>query len=426
MLSATHRHYNPPQRDTQIDFMKSFEDNLFKVEKAIQQYSGTHEIVASRADRFVQSQHTPVRRRAARDLIDCTIYITLREIRDIIEQLVLNVYETYDIGKSDTIYLYTGNPERSFYFISVLAMWAIRKHKLREPTHFVSKLDYTAVTQMKSYPILIFDDVSYSGSQLSGMLGRLYHEMVILYHHPVPNIYVMLTALNTVSLVRLVKVPTKYISRHRLPTDYIPSPFHLVFLKERMYPTMLEQLNCPERWLAVQFFFGGGQYARHISMYTDHKIADEVSTFKSALMYGPIVPMSYSSSAIFDEDALYNTYQFVDEFIDGDIHPILRNIVAKDISDNEATGNDCMYLTNIAFSPFMNNCEEVIRDIIEDPQIRKIPYRHFISGDDIDARLFVEDVSYILDIFAVQIIEKLRNAPRYPLSWYKKGELCMK
>ena len=64
------------------------------------------------AQSFIDSQITPLRRRAAKDLIDNTHYITLQDTIDIIYDLILRTYadiETYYTAEerpTANIYIY--------------------------------------------------------------------------------------------------------------------------------------------------------------------------------------------------------------------------------------------------------------------------------------------------------------------------------
>ena len=119
-------------------FLKGYDNNLEKVQNAIREYSGTHTIDRTIAERFIDRQISDVRKQAARDLIENTIYITLEEVSHIIEQLIIKLYTENNLNSAEFIYIYTGKPSKSFYFISILALYYIRLHGFKEPTHFIT------------------------------------------------------------------------------------------------------------------------------------------------------------------------------------------------------------------------------------------------------------------------------------------------
>lgn len=146
---------------------------------AIERYSGRHSINQEIASQFINEQLTDIRKQAARDLVENTIYITLEETSQIIEQLIVRLYTENNLNEAETIYFYSGMPNKSFYFLSILALYYIRKHGFKEPTHFIKKLEPELFAEIGNAPLIILDDVSYSGSQLANMLHSMYYDLVI-------------------------------------------------------------------------------------------------------------------------------------------------------------------------------------------------------------------------------------------------------
>lgn len=267
--------------DTQ--FKKSFMLNKNKIATAIEKYSGAYSMNKHSVDKFINGQLSSIRRRAARDLIDNTIYITLKETSTIIETLILQLYDQIgQLGPEDNIYMFAGLPTNSYYFMSVLALFHIRNHGLKDPI-FIDRLSYDLLEQIGTNPLIYVDDVSYSGSQMQQKLDKLYttgHEL---------NIYVLLVALNTSSLSILTTVRDKTGQSH-------PTPYKIRYLPDRLYSTLIESVGI-ERYFMIQLFFSPFTHPA-VSIYLDHKMADEVSTFKKALSFGPIVPSSYNIKGI--------------------------------------------------------------------------------------------------------------------------------
>jgi hypothetical protein len=164
-------------------FLSCYDANLQKIQDAIAAFSGKHAIDRDAAERFINRQTTHIRKQTARDLIENTIYITLEEVSNIVEQLIVKLYTENDLNSAETIYMYTGDVTKSFYFMSVLALYYIRKHGFKEPTHFIKSFEPGTFTEIKQQPLILIDDASYSGSQLSNMLGNIYYNIVIKQKH---------------------------------------------------------------------------------------------------------------------------------------------------------------------------------------------------------------------------------------------------
>jgi len=293
-------------------FLKYYDENLLKIQNAIEHFSGKHSIDMNIAEQFINEQLSEVRKQAARDLIENTVYITLEEVSAIIEELIIQLYANHNLNESENIYIYCGNPKKSFYFISVLALFYIRKHNFKEPIQFVSELNNELFDTIGNDPLIILDDVAYSGSQLSTLIGNIYFDRVIKDKKEPPNIFILLIALNNFSKAKLEQVPIEK-TRSGANKKYTPSPFKLLFLQDRLYTPLINKIGI-ERYFNVNIFFSlYTENAPYVSIYLDHKIADEASTYKNVLLYGPIVPSSYDYECYsnFIINALDMQYDFI-------------------------------------------------------------------------------------------------------------------
>ena len=235
-------------------FISSFPRNKKRVEHAIKKLSGQHAIDLSIAESFIESQISPLKRRAARDLIENTVYITLSEVADVVRALIQKLYVENDLGKETTqIYIVSGNIHKSNYFLSVLALKYIRAGKLKEPIRFIESLTNDILNEVGDNPIIFIDDAAYSGSQLSKQLNNIYYSHVVVGKKPAPNIYVLLVALNTFSLEKLSKVVSKRL-RNRIDLEFVPSPFKLLYLEKHLYVPLVLKLGI-ERYYHLAFFF---------------------------------------------------------------------------------------------------------------------------------------------------------------------------
>jgi hypothetical protein len=194
-------------------------------------------------------------------------------------------------------------------------------------------------------PLIILDDSAYSGSQLSTMVNNIYYNRVIIEKLNIPNIFIALLALNNFSKQILERVPTK---KDKYGTaEETTSPFKLVYLSERLYEPIILKLGL-ERYFYINYFFSlYTQDTPYISLYFDHKLADDVSTYKKPLLYGPIVPSNYTPTSVIDDTdggmEIYNIicselYQNKD---------LCENLIKKFIDENKSEDTFSEYCKDI-------------------------------------------------------------------------------
>lgn len=438
-------------------FRQNYRQNLGKIQQAIEKFSGKHAIDANIAAQFVHDQLSDVRKQAAQDLIDNTIYITLQEVSEIVEQLIVKLYAEHDLNSADDFYFFTGSPAKSFYFLAVLALYCIKKHNFKEPTQFVSELSDDVFDHVGNSPIIILDDVSYSGSQLSNMLGDIYYHRVIKVKRSAPNILVLLVALNTFSKRKLSRVPILK-TRSGIAYDFAVSPFKLIFLAERLYTPLILTLGI-ERYFYLNVFFSiHTENNPFMSLYLDHKIADDASTYTNALMYGPIVPSSFNYAELFGEIETYHILPDKSLFELDELNALVRDFnetfginINTSISENELaiklSEKLCAKLIEIEsdirqsnanqlqFKPFINTCNksaELLKNA-SDLEIVNFDYVLFLPESDCllgNRKCNLGNgamVSYLGDKVesvqnAVRINAKI-NSISCPFSWYKSGRL---
>jgi hypothetical protein len=468
------------------DFLRCYDDNLRKVMSAIEEYSGKHSIDTVLANEFIENQTSPIRREAAKNLIDNTIYITLQEVYDIIGNLIDIVYPNFN--SNDTIYLYSGMPEKSGYFFSVIALNHIRKKGYKEPI-FLKKLTDECFDNISDSPIIILDDVSYSGSQLSEQLKSIYYSRMYIKESPnyPPNIYILLVALNDISKKMLSEVPSsKNITSSKIYIDpYKESPFKLIYLEDRLYKSLISILGI-EKFIYLKMLFApwlclddNALCLPPVSLYLDSKIADPVSTFTTTLIYGQIPPsnvdFSFFIKVIHDGGLKGKLYDIPQELktrllnelsaefksensnsSDFLIEKIIKNFIKLDVQDKPSN--------EILFKPFINTCNSnpSLIEIIEDESIKKLNYLIFMLPQDCftkkncsidfaaieDYIIYLKENGYFVskDYEVKDNTGKISKKPRItthdgnlptmeihkkitsvkcPISWYKKGPFKM-
>jgi hypothetical protein len=173
---------------------------------------------------------------------------------------------------------------------------------------------------------------------------------------------------------------------HRTVID-IPSPFHVYFVKK--FPLLTEV--DPEKALLVNYFFSPYSYGFPLlSVYFDHKIADDNSTYMKILSYGPIIPASYSIRSlhqnhtefknifepIIDEDVSKQMGSRVLDKTIAQIEPILLKYEKDDPIASDTT---------LEFAPFLNNCS--IRPTFI-RQLEGMSYNEFLFPEEILMQIY--------------------------------------
>lgn len=447
-----------PKTTATSEFIQCFPSNLEKVEKAISQYSGIHSIDMTIANEFISNQISPIRRQAAQDLIDNTHYITLKEIDTIIKTLVQKLFAENDtVHHSSTIYVVTGNVEKSSYFLTVLAFKYISQQYLAKKYIFIKTLTNDLLDEIGNIPILFIDDVSYSGSQLSDLLNNIYYNYVVVGKKAPPNIYILLAALNHVSEKKLSEVPYDIFPsikpKPRFTPERKPSPFKLIYLPERVYEPLIYKLGI-ERYLNLLLCFStftAGDFLPIVSIYLDHKLADPVSTLTTALSYGPIMPNNLHYQGLADSDQIIFNGSFVKAYDEIKMNPLVESfnksngtsfkpnmigyfIFNKFVSLDKPDKTGSPFIT---FKPFINICNKNpgLLSNITDPEIIHFDYFLFLAPEGCISGEFcskdngsIQDYAGVLDKKdakekleqLVKIHNKINNY-RCPETWYKNG-----
>lgn len=396
-------------------FKLCYSKNIKIIQNYISKYSGIHAIDINRANDFINNQLSPVRRQAAKDLIDNTIYITLQDVSNTIELLIENIYKSKNItdavSNNNNIYFYSGDPTKSFFFLNVLALYYIRKNGWKEPI-FIDNLTDTFLKNNSEYPIIILDDVSYSGSQMTGLLNNIYYKQVVVNAMPPPKIIVALIALNTVSLKKMQTVYTKK-TKSGIFLNEVVSPFEIIYLSNRLYPTLVEKIG-EERYNYINLFFSPfTEYQPYISLYLDHKIADTASTYMKALLYGPIIPSNYKEQ-----------YQMlIIQLSDEQIQYSNKIQIAKIIKTQNFDIIDREHNIEIEFYPFIKSCFNNIEltKITHNKNIKKMEYLLFIATEDINELLntYIEEKNEVIAMSQYLKLSKMINNYKCPNSFYK-------
>lgn len=421
------------------DFIHNHPKNMVRIRLALKE-SGKYKINKENVDKFINEQLTPIRRQAAKDLIDNTIYIQLKDVMNIVEELVIQIYERYqNKGEVRQPVMYCGEKNKSFYFFSCIALHYIKKHSYQIPI-FVSKMPEEFLQTLNS-PLIIIDDVSYSGSQLSEFIGKIHY-----YRHrrglPILDFSIGLTALNDISLDKLSKVPIQKSARGTVIQE-IATPYFIIYPPDRLYPSLVRKIGI-ERYFYINLFFNAWVSA-NMALYLDHKVADTTSTYKNTYVYGPIVPDNYDITNLIDYDIcqLYfrSRYsdevnqQFIRQFVDENpkFLEFLPNVLTDPILTN-TTKQIKLYLHNkaisldvidkrhkpgIQFYPFIEKCSKStqLKQIINNPDVKNMKYLFFMADKAVTNMREYEDL--MDDVQETNRLIDLLDTHRCPNSFYK-------
>ncbi len=342
------------------DFELKYEENINII---LSQPSGQYFIDNVKSKQFIDSQTSELRRSAAKALIENTIYITLEETMNIIEQLILQLYQEKNLNDEENFYFYSGNSKKSFYLVAVISLYFIKKYNFKHPI-FIKELNNDIFDTNKH--VIILDDVSYSGSQLSKLLYEIYYNRVIIDKKSIPKISLLLIAVNTYSLEKLSVVP---INKYKIPgyneyNKFINTPFSIYFLIEHKYLTLAESVG-EEMYLLICLLFSFWTKP-YISLYLDFKLADSPSTFLITILYGPVPP----HQKLIDELKYLHK---IDDVFFKEYGNAYKQVI-NDITDRPET-------TEITFYPFINNCNQKIETILLNKNIHKLNYLLFLAPE---------------------------------------------
>lgn len=440
-------------------YKKYHENNIKNVLDYIHSYSGNAEMDKKKVDNWIQKQPTDESKQAAKDIIKHTKYFSLLEVFKEIHTLIDKNYRNLITeAKSDNtkIVMFIGQKNKSNDFLSMIAYHHMSALKLEIPHQYIRRILDKFLDSQK-FKILYLDDMAYSGGQTSGMLDQIYskklNECMIEYiqeQNSLPNvlpfpkkhletlvtkyvfkgklpkemteiakniieevskkrenelqipIYFMFIGVNKVSLNRLktrnyVLNDVSNASRRffwALPESITLQNIHKPpIIYNTLFPTLDELL--PERQLFnLGYFFSFGLIP-NVSIYFDHKIADEPSTFSRVFSLGPIVPKNYCIFNYLNSKILDKNY--LDELFKG------NDVVSKRFSDNFKDHYDQILKDRtpqnirepLEFSPFLKTCAGV-QKLIKHPYMKYLNYLELINGIT-DTTFLGSEIFYKLD-----------------------------
>lgn len=328
-----------------MDFYTNYDENLNKIFEIRDKISGTHNINNIKANLWIESQTTELRKETARNLIENTHYFTFNQVVEYVRNLTYKIYEKIiiDYEENFDLYLFVDNKDGSTYFIGILVVYFLRLKKIYDPI-IIDKWDPKILSKING-PIIFIDDMIYGGGKLSGMLQQIFHHSAREYFgEKIINIYIGVIVSNSTSMNMVNSV-----------LDLKDNINHnIFFISELHIETMAEKIG-DNKFFNIIYFFSPFDFGYPVvSCYFDHKIADASSTFLIALMYGPVLPSRLNYNDKFLITSL-NT-----ENNDGEIPIDFEYIKRLELIDIEQNTN----FSELNFIPFINGCNNLPKNII--------------------------------------------------------------
>lgn len=367
--------YSPkPARILSNQYYENYNKNIDKIIEYRESISGIFSINSESARRWIKSQLTERRRKAAKLLVKNTHYITLNVLFEDIRNCVVSIYKALDLNRD--IYMYTGDKKSSYYFVGMIALYFIKLLKYKEPI---------CIPNIRpNIQIMMFDDCMYTGGQFGLILSYSQRENSIIH---VGLSCICIEAINKIENLRQDDKSIK------------------IFTYQQRLFDLLDNLSMKE-FFDLTYYFSPYLYGNtRESLYFDHKIADAVSTFMKILNFGPILPTKLN----YDRDQLEDSLVFDTDEINGIMTKEEFDSYYNEMLEEEKTIKE--NVVELKCIPFINNCDKIDRSMIEN-----LPYAAFQSRVDQysgDGRKIYSQYSHIL-----KIIDNKEN--RCPSSFYKK------
>lgn len=393
------------------EYYVNFENNLSKIKQIASQISGTHNINSEKSELWINSQLNKRRRKICKLLIDNTTYITFNQTMKYVKKLIKKIYLTLE---SETVYLYIESKTDSTYFISILAVSYIRYYGYSDPI-IINNLNNETLDVVGSNPILLIDDMIYSGFKLKGELDKVFTEYVIKGRKKFPNIILGVIGITPVAKenLKILSAPLSLRKELNLDKTIKLSLLNPIKFVHQIEFQPLENIIGKKKFIEMLYYFSpyNSGYPT-ISVYFDHKIADPTSTFLKILMYGPILPsnLKYSYEDLISSLGFENKKLLIKLF-------------------NEETD---ITVNKLKCIPFINGCQQ---NIIK--KIKHLEYHWFVMSSELfkilddlsdDEEEYnqsedehdVKDNNYSKKDFLKhkELIVELQNN-RCPHSWYK-------
>ena len=396
----------------------------------------THPPDMSALRSWVDAQASPRRRAAAEHLASNLVYISHGELIGYCQDLVQKIYTDYDkpiLPLPNKLKWFVGEKTKSSYFISLICYHFVQEAGYRLPDVILT--DNFDLEACDNSTIFVFDDMSYSGSQLFQLLEKIH--LAAARHSLQPPAEVPAGDANKKPKFRASRGPPpinldeakftppdirlgvcvmtgkseEILTNFKYPTKltigylaYASSPFPNPYKRysSRIIPD-LEKILSPQDYTDCIVYFNSYSQSPPCICYFDHKVADGYSTFLHVLRFG-IVPPTPPKEMNYSEIYRIQQYRRDKQYLTQD----------KEICDKE--------ILKTQFIPFITGCH-IDEAYIE--RLKSLNYNVLMMGlektdepyDEYRIEGAYTNVDNHLNLF------KYKNSveSRCPHSWYKDG-----
>ncbi len=318
--------YNTGKYTIDTQYLNVFNSKIQYILQQKELISGIHHLDMEKVNIWINSQLSERRKKAAKNLIENTHYITFNELFEDIRNCVIQIYSKLELEKD--IYMFIGRDNTSsFYFIGMIAVYFIKLLNYKMPIFITG---FKAGVQN-----IVFDDVSYTGGQF---------DLILTQDSPfLANIYFGLSGITEHAKRRLENL--KFLEE--IHTQIV----NIHLFSQKTFPNLSSILNKTDYYDVLYYFSPYTNGLTNVSLYLDTKIADSVSTFLKVLNYGPILPANLEYDLrLLKSSFVYNKQSETGIMNEHDFEKYYVNITKEElnIEDNSS---------KISFIPFIQNCK---------------------------------------------------------------------
>lgn len=257
-----------------------YRENIDRI-LSYREQSGKYRLNPAKVEEWIRSQYTPIRQEACRKLISKVHYFTYGETFD----MFFNVVEQMKSLKGKSIYILIQSPDssvgQSTFLFAMLGYHALLNYLdiPQRDIHFTYDISNDG-------ELVVFDDFSYSGSQITQMIDAFYRKDSTM------SVHICLLGASSFAN-RQMRIKPKLLRNSSWRFDSmgsLPPNFHFYIGK------VLERYDedmTPQEINNVNYFLNPFEMLGKTLVYFDHKIADEISTIMSVLKLGLIIPENY-------------------------------------------------------------------------------------------------------------------------------------
>lgn len=339
------------------NFYHNYDNFIVEILDKKELLSGRHYINPEQSELWILSQLTERRRKAAKNLLDNTHYISFNRFFELIRDVIIELYKQLDLSKE--IYLYVGlDKNSSQYFVSIIALYFIKLLRYTEPI-IIEELYENKFSELEGSSFIVIDDCSYSGNQSRFTMQNLYNSGLKVEYYlcfAVASQY-SLTQIDKLSRDECNPEDSTEIWSEAIDISWIHPVIGLLIQHLR---NNMENIT---EYLDIYYYFSPFTECGTppISVYFDHKIAVQNSTFSYTLNLGCILP----NNLMYKKDLIeIKCHEMIIEYLNLNEVSSQEKIYIERLIERYLTemDQDCTDLQNenIQCIPFINECESYV------------------------------------------------------------------